>query len=285
MRYASWMLLMSFAAFAADVWVSPSLAVTDLVTTGALTSNAAWTGLSKTGPAMLACFADGAVPLSVTSVTVAWSVDDLGHATNLRARGGDGAVDLDGCLTRAISTAEFGATAKDGTGQVTLTPQTSLAGGAQLIQVSGGTTMSGIGGLIGANTIRTTLGTGTPSAGATVTDSTPGDASPKVRIGEPIVLGALDKSVIDAVIEADGKKILACYTRALKETPTLTGKVTVKFVIAKDGSVSSAVTKTTTLNNPTVENCVNGRFIRYAFPEPRGGGIVIASYPLVFSPS
>jgi hypothetical protein len=38
------------------------------------------------------------------------------------------------------------------------------------------------------------------------------------------------------------------------------------------------------MNNPAVESCINGRFMRFQFPEPKGGGIVIVSYPFIFSP-
>ena len=75
-----------------------------------------------------------------------------------------------------------------------------------------------------------------------------------------------------------------CYQRELTKNPNLGGKITVKFVIAKDGTVSSATTKTSTMNNPAVESCINGRFMKFQFPEPKGGGIVIVSYPFIFSP-
>ncbi len=102
--------------------------------------------------------------------------------------------------------------------------------------------------------------------------------------GDPIILGALDKSLIDAVIKRNMAQIRYCYQRELTKAPTLGGKITVKFVIAKDGTVSSATTKTSTMNNPAVESCINGRFMRFQFPEPKGGGIVIVSYPFIFSP-
>jgi hypothetical protein len=102
--------------------------------------------------------------------------------------------------------------------------------------------------------------------------------------GDPIILGALDKSLIDAVIKRNMAQIRYCYQRELTKNPQLGGKITVKFVIAKDGTVSSATTKTTTMNNPVVESCINGRFMRFQFPEPKGGGIVIVSYPFIFSP-
>jgi pSer/pThr/pTyr-binding forkhead associated (FHA) protein len=102
--------------------------------------------------------------------------------------------------------------------------------------------------------------------------------------GDPIILGALDKSLIDAVIKRHMNQIRYCYQRELTKNPNLGGKVVVKFVIAKDGSVSKASTKTSSMGNKTVENCINGRFMRFKFPEPKGGGIVIVSYPFIFQP-
>lgn len=103
--------------------------------------------------------------------------------------------------------------------------------------------------------------------------------------GDPIILGALDKSLIDAVIKKNMNQIRYCYQRELNKSPDLGGKIVVKFVIAKDGTVSSAQTKSSTMGNPAVESCINGRFMRFVFPEPKGGGIVIVSYPFIFSPS
>ena len=101
--------------------------------------------------------------------------------------------------------------------------------------------------------------------------------------GDPIILGALDRALIDEVIKRHMNQIRYCYQRELNKSPGLGGKIVIKFVIAKDGSVSSAKTKTTTMNNRAVESCIEGRFMRFKFPEPKGGGIVIVSYPFIFS--
>lgn len=103
--------------------------------------------------------------------------------------------------------------------------------------------------------------------------------------GEPLIVGALDKSLIDAVIKRNMNQIRYCYQRELTKDPNLNGKITVKFVIAKDGTVSKAETKSSTMNNSSVESCINGRFLKFQFPEPKGGGIVIVSYPFIFAPS
>jgi hypothetical protein len=66
--------------------------------------------------------------------------------------------------------------------------------------------------------------------------------------------------------------------------PSIGGKLVVKFVVSPRGTVSSATTKSSTLGSRTVESCINGRFLRLKFPEPKGGGIVIVSYPFIFAP-
>jgi TonB family protein len=102
--------------------------------------------------------------------------------------------------------------------------------------------------------------------------------------GDSIILGALDKSLIDHVIKRHMNQIAYCYQRELADKPTLGGKITVKFVIAKDGSVSRAATKKSTMGSPAVESCLNQRFRRFKFPEPKDGGTVIVTIPFIFAP-
>jgi hypothetical protein len=102
--------------------------------------------------------------------------------------------------------------------------------------------------------------------------------------GEVVALGALDAALIDEVIKRHMSQIRYCYQRALPRNPSLGGKVGVKFTIAGDGSVSQAGVRSTTMNDGSVEGCIVGRFMRMRFPEPQGGGIVIVSYPFLFSP-
>ena len=106
--------------------------------------------------------------------------------------------------------------------------------------------------------------------------------TPGMSTGDPIILGALDKSVIDRVIKQHLAQIRYCYQKELNKNPGLYGKIVIKFVIAKDGTVSSAKTHTTSMNNPIVQNCICQRFMRFKFPQPKGGGIVIVTYPFVF---
>ena len=101
--------------------------------------------------------------------------------------------------------------------------------------------------------------------------------------GEILSLGSLDAALIDAEVKRHASAIRYCYQRELTRDPELGGKVVVKFTIAGDGSVSKAGIKKSSLGNSAVESCITNRFHSMRFPEPRGNGIVIVSYPFMFS--
>jgi hypothetical protein len=152
--------------------------------------------------------------------------------------------------------------------------------GARGSGIGGGGTAEGLGGLgtKGMGSGASGYGKGGGNFGAK------GEGGIGTVGGDPIILGALDRSLIDEVIKRHMNQIRYCYQRELTKNPSLGGKVVIKFTIAKDGSVSQASTKTSTMKNASVENCIVGRFMRMTFPEPKGGGIVIVSYPFLFSP-
>ena len=74
-----------------------------------------------------------------------------------------------------------------------------------------------------------------------------------------------------------------CYEAALKQQPTLSGRVMVQFVIGMRGQVSSSEVKSSTLGNPTVENCLLQAIRRWEFPPPKQGADVVIVYPFVFN--
>ena len=102
------------------------------------------------------------------------------------------------------------------------------------------------------------------------------------RGGTPILLGALDKGLIEGVIKADMASVQACYQAALNARPDLETQLVIKFVIQGDGTVSSARIKSTEMPDEPLEGCLIGRFEALRFPEPVGGGSVIVSYPFLF---
>ena len=100
--------------------------------------------------------------------------------------------------------------------------------------------------------------------------------------GPPIVLGPLDKSIIEAVVKENLDKVNACYKDALNKRPNLAGRIRIKFVVLKDGSVPKSTVEKSSMGSDTVENCINDLFMEFEFPKPKGNGIVMVKYPFIF---
>jgi hypothetical protein len=101
--------------------------------------------------------------------------------------------------------------------------------------------------------------------------------------GRVIRVGGMDAALIDEVVKQHLNQFRYCYQRQLQRNPSLGGKVTLKWIIASDGSVSSASVKRDTMGNAAVSSCMTKVARRMVFPHPKGG-IVIVSYPFLFSP-
>jgi TonB family protein len=114
-----------------------------------------------------------------------------------------------------------------------------------------------------------------------------GKASVDVGItsSDPVVMGSLDKELIRQVIHRNRSQIRFCYEEQLTRFPKLNGKVAVKFVIRGDGTVASSEVAQSTAGNAELERCVSGRVRMWQFPKPKGGGMVVVTYPFIFKPS
>jgi hypothetical protein len=106
--------------------------------------------------------------------------------------------------------------------------------------------------------------------------------SPGARTGNPVVAGRLPPEVIRRIVRQNNSRFRLCYEQGLKNSPGLQGRISVRFVIGRDGKVAT-VSATDDLANPSVRECVVNVFRTLRFPQPEGG-IVTVSYPLVFSP-
>lgn len=107
---------------------------------------------------------------------------------------------------------------------------------------------------------------------------------PTVRPGETAIQGSLPREVIQRIVRRHLARFRYCYERGLLNDPKLQGRVIGRFVIAKDGSVSSVQTSGD-LPDDAVRECVRLVFAKLSFPAPDPTGIVTVSYPLVFKPS
>jgi hypothetical protein len=103
-----------------------------------------------------------------------------------------------------------------------------------------------------------------------------------ITSSDPMVVGSLDKELIRKVIHANRNQIRYCYESQLNRFPKLAGKISIRFMISAQGSVSQSSVAQSTVNNAEMEACVAGRVRMWNFPKPKGGGIVIVTYPFIF---
>src|SRR5262249_40363330 len=97
-----------------------------------------------------------------------------------------------------------------------------------------------------------------------------------------LVIGRLPPEIIQRIVRANFGRFRSCYENALLHDPGLAGRVTVRFLIGRDGAVSSVQDGGSNLPNPEVVSCVLRAFYGLSFPQPEGG-VVTVSYPIVFA--
>ena len=108
-------------------------------------------------------------------------------------------------------------------------------------------------------------------------------AGPKTTAGPLQVSGRLPPEVIQRIVRQNFGRFRACYEAGLAKDPGLKGKVSVRFVIGKDGAVGSVSDAGSDLPDPATKKCLLAAFSGLSFPQPEGG-IVTVVYPLVFNP-
>ncbi len=107
---------------------------------------------------------------------------------------------------------------------------------------------------------------------------------PRAGSGVPTSGGRLPPEIIQRIVRANFSGMRTCYEAGLRRSGNLNGKVEVRFVIERDGRVSSAKpTEGTALVDNTVVQCVVGEFSKLTFPEPEGGTVIVV-YPIIFNP-
>lgn len=111
------------------------------------------------------------------------------------------------------------------------------------------------------------------------------DREPVITQGTPIIYGSLDKEDIRRRVRENAAQIRYCYERELTRTPGLYGKVTMKWIINGGGKVTKVSIAESRMNSKAVESCLARRIKGWSFPKPKGGGIVVVTYPFVFKKS
>ena len=127
-------------------------------------------------------------------------------------------------------------------------------------------------------------GAGSIAGGDTGAGLTEKRISGIVRSEAPAVDGELDPSLVSKEVRARIGAIKACYDRALKRNPNLSGKVKVRWTITAAGTVSAVEIEEDSMGDAEVSSCIKGLVSRWRFPAPSGGSVDVV-YPFLFQAS
>jgi hypothetical protein len=105
-----------------------------------------------------------------------------------------------------------------------------------------------------------------------------------IKTEMPAVDGELDPNMVAKEVRSRLGAIKACYERALKRNPNLSGKVVIHWTITQAGTVSGVDVETDTLGDAEVASCIKSLIARWRFPAPAGGSVDV-SFPFVFQAS
>ena len=109
----------------------------------------------------------------------------------------------------------------------------------------------------------------------------PGIAAPApVEAAKPA--GRLPPEIIQSVVRERFDDFQRCYDDGLRRNPSLRGTVGTRFVIGRDGRVTSVTNTGDDVTDATFVRCVAGVFHSLVFPPPEGG-LVTVVYPIMFS--
>lgn len=93
---------------------------------------------------------------------------------------------------------------------------------------------------------------------------------------------AIDVARVESLVRGQLGGITSCYERALRNNPTLSGRVDARFTLSDSGR-ASVVEARGLSEAPEVGSCIAGAIRRLAFPPPAGGTGAF-TFPFTFAP-
>jgi len=108
--------------------------------------------------------------------------------------------------------------------------------------------------------------------------------APAMRQATTTVSGRVPPEVIQRIVRQRWGALRACYEDGLRRRgDELSGRVSVKFVITRDGSVGTAMDAGSEISDKKTIDCVVDVFRHLVFPAPEGANITVV-YPLMLAP-
>lgn len=103
----------------------------------------------------------------------------------------------------------------------------------------------------------------------------------QMRTATPRVNGYLSPEQIMRVVRRNQAAVRYCYENELQRQPSLAGRITIHWRIARNGSVGSARVGSSSMRNARVEGCIVRQVRRWRFPQPDGGEVDV-DFPFIF---
>jgi len=108
--------------------------------------------------------------------------------------------------------------------------------------------------------------------------------TPKVRLGKvKVIKGEEDLEFVKRALRVNWGRHMFCYVTALKKTPELTGRITVRFTIEPGGTASNIENVSSDFKDAELVDCMVKGFDTVKL-EARERGLVIVEAPLMFFP-
>ncbi len=102
----------------------------------------------------------------------------------------------------------------------------------------------------------------------------------KVRIGTSIVTGRIPAELILRIMRQSYGRFRFCYEVGLRKNPNLSGRIVIRFIIGRDGTVSNVANGGSDIADSNVISCILRSVYNISFPSPESG-IVTILYPVV----
>ncbi|MFO0757018.1 MAG: VIT domain-containing protein [Byssovorax sp.] len=107
---------------------------------------------------------------------------------------------------------------------------------------------------------------------------------PQVKMGKLAVSGRLPPEVLQRITRQNFGRFRLCYENGLRNNPNLMGRVQVRYVIGRDGSLVQVQNGGSDMPDSAVVACVVRGFYGLSFPMPEDRGLVTATQNLLFAP-
>ncbi len=121
---------------------------------------------------------------------------------------------------------------------------------------------------------------GLDDAGASSTSILAPSKFPQVVPGTKQVQGKMSADLVERFVRLRFARLRACYEAGLKKDPTLGGKITMSFVISKNGTVRTP-SASSTLADKTTTDCIVHQFALLTFSRPTEEVTVTYPFDLV----